>query len=82
MMTQEHDLFSPIEIGSVRLDNRLVRSATAECLVTEPLGRATPALASLYRELAEGGVGLIVTGHAYVHPQGRAHPEMLSVHCD
>jgi 2,4-dienoyl-CoA reductase-like NADH-dependent reductase (Old Yellow Enzyme family) len=59
-----------------------MRSATAECLATEPLGRATPALADLYRGLAEGGVGLIVSGHAYVAPEGKAHPEMLSAHCD
>jgi 2,4-dienoyl-CoA reductase-like NADH-dependent reductase (Old Yellow Enzyme family) len=59
-----------------------MRSATAECLATEPLGRAIPALADLYRGLVEGGVGLIVSGHAYVAPEGKAHPEMLSAHCD
>jgi len=82
MRTHGQDLFSPAEIGSLRLKNRLVRSATAERLASDPMGRATPALASLYGELAEGGVGLIVTGHAYVHALGRCHPEMLSVHCD
>jgi 2,4-dienoyl-CoA reductase-like NADH-dependent reductase (Old Yellow Enzyme family) len=76
------ELFSPIEIGELQLRNRLVRSATAERLATEPVGRATPALATLYRELARGGVGLIITGHAYVAPEGKAHAEMLSAHCD
>jgi 2,4-dienoyl-CoA reductase-like NADH-dependent reductase (Old Yellow Enzyme family) len=66
----------------MQLKNRLVRSATAERLATEPVGRATPALAALYRDLARGGVGLIISGHAYVDPDGKAHPEMLSAHCD
>jgi 2,4-dienoyl-CoA reductase-like NADH-dependent reductase (Old Yellow Enzyme family) len=82
MTMEPPDLFSPASIGTLRLDNRLVRSATAEQLATEPIGRATPALADLYTELAQGGVGLIITGHAYVAAEGKAHPEMLSAHCD
>jgi 2,4-dienoyl-CoA reductase-like NADH-dependent reductase (Old Yellow Enzyme family) len=59
-----------------------VRSATAERLATDPIGRATPALEALLAGLARGGVGLIISGHAYVSPRGKAHPEMLSAHCD
>lgn len=82
MPTDKTYLFSPIGIGNLQLKNRLVRSATAERLATEPLGRATPTLAALYSRLAWGGVGLLITGHAYVAPEGKAHPEMLSAHCD
>ena len=82
MSSKQVDLFSPIQIGSLELDNRLVRSVTAERLATEPIGRATPALAALLAGLARGGVGLIISGHAYVSPKGKAHPEMLSAHCD
>jgi 2,4-dienoyl-CoA reductase-like NADH-dependent reductase (Old Yellow Enzyme family) len=82
MATESIDLFSQIKIGTLELKNRLVRSATAERLASEPVGRATPALAGLYRQLARGGVGLIITGHAYVTPEGKSHPEMLSAHCD
>jgi 2,4-dienoyl-CoA reductase-like NADH-dependent reductase (Old Yellow Enzyme family) len=81
MRAEQSLLFSPARIGSLELKNRLIRSATAERMATEPIGRATPALASLYRALARGGVGLIITGHAYVAPDGKAHAEMLSVHC-
>ncbi len=82
MSIEQSSLFSPVSIGTLELKNRLVRSATAERLATEPVGRATPPLAALYAELARGGVGLIVTGHAYILPEGKAHVEMLSVHCE
>jgi 2,4-dienoyl-CoA reductase-like NADH-dependent reductase (Old Yellow Enzyme family) len=45
-------------------------------------GRPRPELRALYRELVEGGVGLIVSGHLYVHPSGKAHPEMTGIHAD
>jgi 2,4-dienoyl-CoA reductase-like NADH-dependent reductase (Old Yellow Enzyme family) len=35
-----------------------------------------------YKALATGGVGLIVTGHMYVHPSGKCHPEMTGVYED
>lgn len=82
MRTKRVSLFSSTKIGSLELENRLVRSATAERLATDPIGRAMPELAALYRDLSRGGVGLIITGHAFVSPEGRAHPEMLSAHCD
>lgn len=82
MVTGSTSLFAPAVIAGLELRNRLVRSATAERLATEPVGRATPALAALYRSVASGGVGLIITGHAYVEPWGKVHPEMLGVHCD
>ncbi len=82
MSNKQVNLFSPVQIGSLELGNRLVRSATAERLATEPIGRATPDLAALFQDLARGGVGLIISGHAYTTAKGKAHPEMLSVHCD
>lgn len=59
-------------VGGLQLKNRFVRSAT-----NDYLGRSDGAISeqqmALYRELASGGVGLIVTGHAYVqHPLVRA----------
>jgi 2,4-dienoyl-CoA reductase-like NADH-dependent reductase (Old Yellow Enzyme family) len=36
----------------------------------------------IYVNLAEGGIGLIVTGHAYIERQGKAHPEMASIATD
>jgi 2,4-dienoyl-CoA reductase-like NADH-dependent reductase (Old Yellow Enzyme family) len=37
---------------------------------------------TLYQELAQGGVGLIITGHMYVHPSGKAHEEMIGIYDD
>jgi 2,4-dienoyl-CoA reductase-like NADH-dependent reductase (Old Yellow Enzyme family) len=74
-------LFTPGKIGSLTLPNRLVRSATAERMADGD-GRPRPALERMYRDLAQGGVGLIITGHMYVHPSGKAHPEMAGIYSD
>jgi 2,4-dienoyl-CoA reductase-like NADH-dependent reductase (Old Yellow Enzyme family) len=63
------------------LPNRLVRSATAE-FMADAEGRPRPELKALYRELVRGGVGLIITGHMYVHPGGKATPEMMGIYSD
>jgi 2,4-dienoyl-CoA reductase-like NADH-dependent reductase (Old Yellow Enzyme family) len=74
-------LFTPGHIGPLTLPNRLIRSATAE-MMADVDGRPRPQLKAFYRELARGGVGLIITGHTYVHPSGKAHPEMTGVYSD
>ena len=74
-------LFTPGKIGTLTLPNRLVRSATAERMADAD-GRPTPQLSTLYEELARGGVGLIITGHMYVDPSGKAHPEMTGIYSD
>ena len=74
-------LFTPVAIGALTLPNRIVRSATAERMADDE-GRPQPRMADVYRELVRGEVGLIVTGHMYVHPGGKAHPEMTGVYSD
>jgi 2,4-dienoyl-CoA reductase-like NADH-dependent reductase (Old Yellow Enzyme family) len=74
-------LFNPAKIGTLELPNRIMRSATAERMADEA-GYPRTQLYDLYRELAAGGVGLIVTGHMYVHPSGKCHPEMTGVYED
>lgn len=74
-------LFTPGRIGNLELPNRLVRSATAEHMADSD-GRPQPELKRLYQELAAGGVGLIITGHMYIHPSGRAHTEMTGIYSD
>lgn len=74
-------LFSPSNIGSLTLPNRIVRSATAERMA-DAEGRPLPQLMDLYKNLAQGGVGLIITGHMYVHQTGKAHDEMTGIYAD
>lgn len=74
-------IFMPANIGALELSNRLMRSATAERMADED-GRPCPQLVEMYRDLAAGGVGLIITGHMYVHPSGKCHPEMTGIYRD
>jgi 2,4-dienoyl-CoA reductase-like NADH-dependent reductase (Old Yellow Enzyme family) len=45
-------------------------------------GNVTERTVELYRLLAEGEVGLIVTGHAFVQPSGKASPRQMGVFDD
>jgi 2,4-dienoyl-CoA reductase-like NADH-dependent reductase (Old Yellow Enzyme family) len=72
-------VFQPAQIGQLELRNRVVRSATAERLADQDSGAPLPALADQYAALARGGVGLIITGHTYVHRRGKVNPWMASI---
>jgi len=74
-------LFETTEINGMKLSNRFVRSATWEGMAGDD-GAVTPKLTQNMVDLAEGGVGLIITGHIYVSPEGRAGPWQLGIHKD
>ncbi|MBN2122715.1 MAG: NADH:flavin oxidoreductase [Deltaproteobacteria bacterium] len=74
-------VFEDTEINGMKLANRFVRSATWEGMATEE-GAATPRLADLMARLVEGGVGLIVSSHAYVRKDGQVTPWQLGVYDD
>jgi 2,4-dienoyl-CoA reductase-like NADH-dependent reductase (Old Yellow Enzyme family) len=74
-------LFEPFQINGLKLSNRFVRSATNDRWA-DPSGKVTDGLLRVYEALARGGVGLIVTGHAYVSPNGKAGPNMLGAYDD
>lgn len=61
----ERTLFKPYEISGMQIRNRFVRSATFEGMATFD-GRPTQMLRDLYYNLAEGEVGLIITGLTHV----------------
>jgi 2,4-dienoyl-CoA reductase-like NADH-dependent reductase (Old Yellow Enzyme family) len=63
-------LYETMKIGRLRLRNRFVRSATYDGCA-DKAGHVTDKQIRLYEELAKGGVGLIVSGIAGVHPSGR-----------
>ena len=77
----ESPLFESSTINSMHLSNRFVRSATWEGMATGE-GRVTPKLIETMVALAKGGVGLIITGHAYVSKVGQASPWQLGIYDD
>ena len=74
-------LFTPVKIGLLTIPNRFVRSATHD-FMSDDEGYVTDANVELYRRLAEGEVGLIITGHAHVQPSGQASPRQMGVFDD
>lgn len=74
-------LFDRSEINGLLLENRLFRSATWEGLAT-PQGACTDALVGFVSRLAEGGMGLIISGFTYVLEGGRALPKMAGLDRD
>jgi 2,4-dienoyl-CoA reductase-like NADH-dependent reductase (Old Yellow Enzyme family) len=82
-MTTRKDsiVFTSGRIGNVELKNRLVRSATYENAANED-GTVSEKLIEIYRELAGGGVGLIVTGIAGTYPKALAPHRMMGIYDD
>lgn len=81
MDRRAYRIFSEGKIAGMKIKNRLVRSATYEAAMTGN-GRATKSMLALYRELAEGGVGMIITGHMAVMPEGKAAAKQTSIYSD
>jgi 2,4-dienoyl-CoA reductase-like NADH-dependent reductase (Old Yellow Enzyme family) len=80
-MSKGNGLFDPISLGGVTLPNRMVKSAMVEGLA-DAQGRATEALVTLYERWARGGVGLSITGMAYVLGGWSLTPHELGMHDD
>lgn len=64
--------FSPISINGMELQNRFMRSATYDGMAER--GRVTRSQVELFRKLAEGGAGLLVSGLMTVSPSGALSP--------
>lgn len=74
-------MFEPIDINGMMVPNRFVRSATND-RQAEVSGRVTDGFISVYEKLAAGGVGMIVTGHAFIKWNGKASATMMGAHSD
>lgn len=64
-------LFTPLKLRNITLKNRIIRSATYEGLA-DPNGEPRIELAQVYRDVAAGGAGTIITGFTFVSQSGRA----------
>jgi 2,4-dienoyl-CoA reductase-like NADH-dependent reductase (Old Yellow Enzyme family) len=73
------ELFESTRINGMELANRFIRSATWEGLA-ETDGTVTSKLIDMMVELARGEIGLIISGHAFVSPEGQVSPRQLAVY--
>lgn len=73
------DPFSPFAIGRLKLRNRFVRSATWDGTADES-GFVTERSVAIYRKLAASGIGLIITGYAFVSENGKAPHRQYGAH--
>ena len=72
-------LNTPLSVNGLTLRNRLVMAPMATAKST-PDGAVTPDLCDYYAaRAAAGGLGLIITEHAYILPEGKAAAGQLSI---
>lgn len=81
MDNQIKKLFELTKINHMKLKNRFMRSATWENLADEK-GHMTEKLLKIYQNLAEGQLGLIITGCSYVIKGEKEHPGMMGIYND
>ena len=81
MRRDDYKLFSKGKIADLPLKNRLIRAATYEGGITED-GKVTPPILDLYRNLADGGVGAIITGHMTVALEGKVAERQTCIYDD
>jgi len=74
-------IFESTKIGKLELKNRFWRSATWLNLASED-SKVTPAITERYKELAEGGVGTIITGLTRVMEEDKPYEGMLGIYSD
>ncbi|MDO6639044.1 NADH:flavin oxidoreductase [Shewanella sp. 5_MG-2023] len=74
-------LYTETHIGSMQLKNRFIRSATWENMATED-GHMTEKLYAIYKELAQGEVGLIITGYANIVAEEKPNAGMMGMYDD
>ncbi|MFW9872788.1 MAG: NADH:flavin oxidoreductase [Candidatus Thorarchaeota archaeon] len=75
------NLFKPGKIGNVQIKNRIIRSATWVAKATND-GYVTEDLIKVFKDLAEGGTGLIISGYIAVDPSGAATHNMVCLYDD
>lgn len=80
MTAGDRGLFDPVDLGPVRLRNRLVKAATFENAA--PGGRVSERLIAFHREVAAGGAGLTTVAYCAIEPEGRTYRHQLVIEPD
>lgn len=74
-------LFDKTSMKNIDLKNRFVRSATWENRALEN-GSIDENIIEIYSNIADGGVGLIITSYAYITNEEKPNPRMLGIYDD
>lgn len=74
------DLFKSVKINNLDIKNAFVRSATWENLTED--GHINERLLKIYEELAEGEIGLILTGYANIVKEEQPNAGMFGIYDD
>ncbi|WML33744.1 NADH:flavin oxidoreductase [Clostridium sp. OS1-26] len=75
-------LLRPLQVGTLRLDNRLVMPPMATAKA-ESDGKVSQDILDYYKEKSEGGhISLIIIEHSFITPEGKASKNQLSVSDD
>jgi 2,4-dienoyl-CoA reductase (NADPH2) len=72
------DPFTPFNLGSAELANRLVMAPVKTGYGT-PRGEATSRHEAYYRRRAEGGAGALIAEPLFIDPLGKEHPRQLGI---
>jgi 2,4-dienoyl-CoA reductase-like NADH-dependent reductase (Old Yellow Enzyme family) len=74
-------LFEETTLNGMTMRNRMLRSATWEGMCDQD-GRPSEKLINCFCDLAQGGMGLIVSGLTFVRPEGKGFPGQMGIHTD
>ncbi len=77
-----HSLFYRFERPSFKANNRFVRSATNLGRADEATGEISFAEIKRLTEIAAGGAGTLITGLAYISPEGKSLNGQWGLHTD
>lgn len=72
-----HPALTPIDVGPIRLRNRIIKTATFEGMT--PGGEVSDALVEHHASMARNGVALTTVAYGAVHPSGRTFDDQLLV---
>lgn len=71
----DHPVFQPFQLGSLRLRNRVIKTATFEGMVAN--GAPAETLLRHHREIAAGGVGMTTVAYCAVSANGRTFEKQM-----
>ena len=69
------DPFAPVQLGPIKLRNRVVKAATSEG--RSPEGLVSDDLIAFHRSFAEGGVGMTTVAYCCISPEAASAPGQI-----